>query len=117
MLNELKILIVEDEAIIALDLAMMVEDHGAVVDGPYGSVDKAKAHAGDIDVAILDVDLTGETVFPVADKLSEAGVPFLFHTGRKDCDILRRKYDGAPVLQKPALEEEIVGTIRHLMAA
>ena len=84
----LEILIVEDEVMLAHDLAFAMEDAGAEVIGPAYTLDQARGalegtdfHA---DAAILDVDLGGRDVFPVARTLVEMGIPFLFHTGHGD---------------------------------
>ncbi|WGH77755.1 response regulator [Jannaschia ovalis] len=103
MLNDLNILIVEDEALLAMEVSMTLEDHGADIVGPYSSVSSALADCDAADAAVLDVDLCGEPVFPLADRLKEQGVPFIFHTGRADLDTLRRRYgEEVKVLPKPA---------------
>ena len=97
------IMVVEDEALIALDLAMSLEEMGAEVLGPYGRVAAAMAACGSVDAAILDVDLCGETVFPLADRLRASGTPMLFHTARADTAALRDRYGpDIRILPKPA---------------
>ena len=85
MLKGRRLLIVEDEYMIAADLAWWLEDQGAEVVGPAGSVDEAialiAAEDGRLDGAVLDINLGHEPVFPVADRLLAAGVPFVFMTG------------------------------------
>lgn len=110
MLDEMNILVVEDEAIVALDLSMMLREQGAYITGPCATVDKAVAAVdGTINAALLDVDLRGKEVFPVADALRELGTPFVFHTGRYDITCLTDRYgDDVPVLIKPAGEEAII---------
>lgn len=81
------VLIVEDEYFIADDLRRIFEDQGARVLGPVGCVDEALAMIADtprIDGAVLDINLRHVMVFPVADALSERGVPFVFLTGYED---------------------------------
>ncbi|UWQ17644.1 response regulator [Jannaschia sp. M317] len=114
MLDDLNILIVEDEALVALDLSMMLEDCGAEVSGLCCTVEEAVAALGakDIDAAILDVDLRGKPVFPVADRLREMNLPFVFHTGRYDTKTLTDRYGDVPVLVKPAGEDSIVSALR-----
>ena len=112
MLDDLNILIVEDEALIALDLAMTLEDAGADISGPCMTVANALAKAGDVDLAVLDVDLRGEDVFPVADRLLLSGTPFIFHTGRQDLEVLRERYGSAvTIMEKPARSEVLVTTL------
>jgi CheY-like chemotaxis protein len=109
MLDDMKILIVEDEALVALDLSMILEERGAAVAGAYGTVEEAcDAVTEGLDAAILDVDLHGRLVFPVADRLREMGTPFVFHTGRYDLETLRERYGDVTVLSKPAGDEAIV---------
>ncbi|MGB3406979.1 MAG: response regulator [Jannaschia sp.] len=117
MLNDLNILIVEDEGLVALDMSMILEERGARVAGPCGTVEEAvRAVVDGIDVAVLDVDLHGKPVFPAADRLREIGVPFIFHTGRYDTETLRQRYGDVPVLSKPAGDEALVAAIAEIAA-
>ena len=117
MLDDLNILVVEDEALVAVDLSMMLEDEGARVVGPCMSVGDALAYGAPVDAAVLDVDLRGEAVFPVADRLSREGKPFMFHTGRANLDELRARYGHAvPIVTKPSSPEEIVRTLTGAIA-
>ena len=92
LLQGRRILVVEDEYLIADAMQIALEGAGAVVVGPAPSVRKAlwllDADAG-VDCAVLDLNLGDEKVFPVADMLQARGVPFLFTTG----------YDAAAVPQ------------------
>jgi len=83
-LAECRVLIVEDEYMLADDLRMQLENVGAVILGPVGTLEDAIALIKDekvIDGAILDVNLRGETVSLAADLLLERHVPFVFTTG------------------------------------
>src|SRR3954453_2015126 len=75
--------VVEDEYLVALEVVDGLIDVGCVVVGPFASVQDALAAAkvGNVDLALLDVNVAGEMVFPVAYFLEEAGIPFLFATG------------------------------------
>ncbi|PWJ14448.1 response regulator [Jannaschia seohaensis] len=118
MLNDMNILVVEDEALVALDISMILEERGAAVCGPCGTIEEAyKAIDREIDAAILDVDLHGRSVFPVADRLREKGTPFVFHTGRYDTETLEKRYGGVPVLEKPAGDDAIVKMLARLRGA
>ena len=115
MLDDLNIMVVEDEALLAVDLSMTLEDEGAHVAGPCYSVSAAMADRSDIDAAILDVDVRGTSVFPYADRLQAEGTPFVFHTGRADLEELRMRYGAeVPILTKPSRPEDVV---RRLKAA
>jgi CheY-like chemotaxis protein len=95
--------VVEDEYMIAVDLARALEDLGATVIGPAASVADALALvAGEsaLDLAILDVNLGVEKVFPVADDLRARGVPFIFATGY-DQWLVPSAYADAPRFDKP----------------
>ena len=80
---EKRILVVEDEALIALQIEMDIEDVGYSVAGTCMSLAESLKFIEnkEIDGAILDVDLRGIDVFPAAEKLLEKDIPFVFHTG------------------------------------
>jgi CheY-like chemotaxis protein len=98
-----RLLIVEDEYTVATDLARDFEEAGAHIIGPAGSVRDAlhllSGH-GDIDGAVLDIQLHEETVFPVADALMQRGVPFVFATGYESW-VIPQHYSGIPRCEKP----------------
>lgn len=112
------ILLVEDEALIAMELEFGLEQLGAVVYGPIPNLVKARAAAaeGSFDAAILDVDLGGEDVFPVARELQEREVPFVFHTGHGQRFELTRDFPNAPVFKKPMSGEELARGVARLLA-
>jgi CheY-like chemotaxis protein len=111
-----RILVVEDEMIVAWLLEDMLADLGCAVVGPAGSVNQALAmiDAEAIDVAVLDVNLNGQTSYPVADALAARGVPFVFSTGY-DRDRLLDGYRAFPVLQKPYHLSELGDTLAKLL--
>jgi CheY-like chemotaxis protein len=97
------ILVVEDEYVIATELAQSLEDLGAVVVGPAGSVGDALtlvSEGAPIDAALLDVNLGSERVYPVADILQAQGVPYIFTTGYEGWTI-PAPYSAAPWCEKP----------------
>lgn len=115
-----RILVVDDQALIALDLQAELEDRGAVVVGPYfglASAMNAIVVGGGIDAAILDVDLGDGDVFPLADRLTEGGVPFVFHTGHGDLDELQARYGQVTVLLKPSRPQDVASHLRSAIAA
>lgn len=101
-LQGLRVLVVEDEALVAMLVEDMLADLGCEVIGPAGSVRAALEILGreTPQAAILDVNLGGEPVYPVADALMKAGVPFVLATGYGEAGVAEA-YRGAPVLQKP----------------
>lgn len=83
-LHNCRILVVEDEYMLAEELHFELSDAGAIVLGPVGYIEDALDQARSeqhIDGGILDVNLGGEMIFPVADLLAQRGVPFVFTTG------------------------------------
>lgn len=111
-------LVVEDEALVALDLALMLEDAGARVLGPEPDEQRAMrridgALAGEgVCAAVLDVNLGGHTCGGVATRLREVGVPFVLHTGEWRAEGELVEALGAPVVPKPAPE----GAVLHALA-
>jgi CheY-like chemotaxis protein len=101
-LKDRRILIVEDETMIAMLLEEMLADLGCIVVGPARDVAMAleAVNTEQIDCAILDLNLRGERADPVADALVARGVPFIFATGYGESGIDPR-FKNAPVLQKP----------------
>jgi CheY-like chemotaxis protein len=97
-----RVLVVEDELMIAMLVEDMLADLGCSVVGPAHELASALelAKGGGIDAALLDVNLAGQPVFPVADALRARGVPSIFSTGYGEAG-LRDVDAGAPVLQKP----------------
>lgn len=107
------VLVVEDEVIIALDLSETVRDMGYRVEGPYAN----KGHAFIAidqempDFAILDVMTADGEIFPLADVLTEAGVPIIFHSGHiTECEIAKR-YPTAQTAAKPCPPDKLMGMI------
>jgi PAS domain S-box-containing protein len=104
----LSVMLVEDEALVAMAVNELMTDFGFLVVGPFGRVSEATAalKKGGIDAAILDINLGGELVYPLADKLVEAKVPFIFVTGYGP-ESIDRRFAGIPVLQKPVEREAL----------
>jgi len=111
-----RVLIMEDEFIVALDLSDMAEDLGFCVDGPFATVSEGtEAIARNRpDAAILDVQLADGEVFPLADVLNRLGVPIIFHSGHADNGRLLARYPDASSAGKPCPAELIAG---HLVRA
>ncbi len=99
-----RILVAEDNAIIAFDMASLLRDAGAEVLGPATTLKAALAFAKDavLNCAVLDVNLGRETVFSAAHVLKERGVSMIFHTGCRESERLKQEWPGAQVLTKPA---------------
>lgn len=104
-LRDQRVLIVEDEALMAMELNRLLTDAGALVVGPAGGVEEALGliAARPIDRAVLDVNLGGRLVTPVAEALAERAIPFIYLTGYSDPGV-----DGAPILRKPLNPEALL---------
>lgn len=107
-LQGLRVLVVEDEALVAMLIEDMLGDFGCQVLGPAGSIRQAldAIERDPPDAAILDVNLGGEPVYPVADALRRCGAPFVLATGYGEMGVAEG-YRDAPVLQKPFQESEL----------
>lgn len=96
-----RVLVVEDEMMIAMMIEDMLAEIGCEVIGPANRIDAALALVdSDIELALLDVNLAGEVVYPVADRLRARGVPVIFLTGYGNVGVDPRYRDCA-VLAKP----------------
>ncbi len=113
----LRVLVVEDEMMVSMLIEDMLADLGCQVIGPASRLDEAfdLARTDDLDCAILDVNLGGQPIFPLADLLRERGQPFAFATGYGDAG-LRDIDRGAPVLQKPFREGDLARVLGELTA-
>ena len=104
----LRVLVVEDEAAISLLLEDMLLDFGCEVIGPVArlamALDKVDREA--VDLAILDVNVAGEAIYPVAESLQKKGVPFVFSTGYGSAGI-KDAFRDRPVLQKPFAQHDL----------
>jgi CheY-like chemotaxis protein len=116
-----RILVVEDEYFIAEILEGWLREAGAVVIGPVPSVKRAleliQEEGAALDAAVLDVNLgRGETAYPIAARLNEIGVPYLFATGdvRIIDDPMHRE---RPRLAKPIATAHLLRTLEQLLAA
>jgi PAS domain S-box-containing protein len=109
-----RVLVVEDEALVAMELTQILTAAGAQVIGPVGDIENALAlvEAGGIDRALLDVNLSGRRVTPVASALARKAIPFVYLTGYQEPDV-----EGGPVLRKPASAALLLGTLAGQMAA
>jgi CheY-like chemotaxis protein len=101
-----RIMIVEDEALVALMVEDLLTDFGCQISGSFGAVDEALNYLKDavapppaLDGAVLDVNIGGTMVFPVAERLRAAGIPFVFATGYGA--LPRKGFEEITVLNKP----------------
>jgi DNA-binding response OmpR family regulator len=113
----IRVLLVEDDVMICLLFEDMLLELGCEIIGPASDVrratDLARSHEG-IDVAILDVHLAGQLVFPVADILAERGVPFLFATGL-GVGGLPVEWQGHQTVQKPMSMQQLADSLGNTL--
>jgi CheY-like chemotaxis protein len=112
-----RVLVVEDEFFLADDLVQAITQLGAEVLGPVPTRDEALdllATAGPIDLAVLDINLEDEAVYPVADLLVARGVPFLFATGYSRA-LVPTQYQHVPRWEKPFDAQTLAQALPRLM--
>jgi CheY-like chemotaxis protein len=112
-----KVLVVEDESLVAMLLETMLEDMGCKVFGTAARVDEAlDMIAGEArpDAALLDVNVAGQTVYPVAEALDRKGVPLVFSTGYGQGG-LAEGWEGRPTVQKPYTEAMIRDALMQVL--
>jgi CheY-like chemotaxis protein len=117
LLDGRRILVVEDEFVMALDLSDMLEELGGVVVGPVGRLAQglALAESEELAGAILDVNLGSGSSFALADRLLANDIPVIFATGY-EAMMLPDRFAGLPRLTKPFSALEIERTFRRIFA-
>jgi len=115
-LKGLRILVVEDNFVVADALRFMLVGYGGVITAVVPSVERALAAiaADPADVAILDINLHGRSVVPFADHLIAEAVPFVFVSGYGDEDLLPEHLRAHPRFDKPVEAERLVGCLVEL---
>ena len=111
-----RVLIVEDEIVVALFLEDVLDEFGYQVAGVVTQLDDAMARDQDYDIALLDVHINGRNVFDFADMLAVRGIPFVFATGYGERGIPER-HRSSPVLQKPFQPDELKRILEDIMPA
>ena len=117
--TEARVLLVEDEALVAAETAARLEEAGHVVAATVSSLQEALSAAGDadIDVAVLDVNLGGELSFPVADLLRARGLPFVFVTGYQPEGLIPDRLSAAPVVRKPSTPGDLERALTEVLSS
>jgi CheY-like chemotaxis protein len=112
------VLLVEDEMIVSMLIEDMLADLGCTVVGPAFNLGDGMtlARSAQVDCALLDVNLGGERVFPLADLLQEKGARIVYATGYGRAG-LRAQDQARPVLQKPFREFELERTLAAVVAS
>lgn len=114
-LEGLRILVVEDEPIVAMCLEDILNELGCITVGPVARLCDGLelAEAAGLDAAILDINLGGERSIGIAEALRDRGVPFAFASGY---GAVPEGYEGQPLIEKPYREAEVVSALTLLMA-
>lgn len=112
-LHGLRLLVVEDEYMVATHIEMLLENCGCEVVGPVATLSKALelVEAGHIDGALLDANLNGVSSAPIADALDAGSVPFVVVTGYGQLDLATETLSAAPRLGKPFNNAEFEKTL------
>jgi two-component SAPR family response regulator len=117
-LKDKKVLIVEDQYLIAADLSRVLTRLGGLIVGPVASNEEARDELkkGAVDLAFLDINLDEQMVFPLADELDRRGIPFVFATGH-DAAFLPDRFRSKLRLEKPFTTQEVLDALRRLNPA
>ena len=115
-LTGLRILVAEDEYFIASDTARQLEEAGAMIVGPFATLQQVEdqVERDGFDVALLDIRLDQDLVFPAADMLQQTGVPVAFLTGYDEA-FLPPRFEGVPLCRKPCGERSLIAMIGELV--
>jgi len=118
LLTDALVLVAEDEAFIALDLALAIEDAGGEVIGPAASVKEALAliDGRTVTAAILDVNLADQDISPVAEVLLTLGIPVILQTGIEAPPELMARFPDLVVHIKPCVAAKLVAELVTLIA-
>ena len=116
-LDGLRVLVVEDEMLVSMLVEDMLAEFGCDIVGPAPDLEQAMSLANDaeLDAAILDVNVGGRQIFPVADQLKARGIPFAFASGYGEAGLVEA-HRGAPVLQKPFRQGDLERVLKELAA-
>jgi PAS domain S-box-containing protein len=108
-----RIMLVEDEVLLGMLMRDMITEMGCFVAGPYCSVSEAMvaSEGQQFDAAVLDVNLGGEHVYPLAAELTRRGVPCIFVTGYDD-EAIDERFTQLPILQKPVSRKGLEPVLR-----
>lgn len=112
-----KILIAEDEMIIAFDLCDTVEEAGFRVEGPHSGISSAMLafQKEKPALAILDVDLADGDVFGLAETMAAEHVPIIFHTGSLSSEEVEARFPGARTLFKPVPPSAMLEAVSDIL--
>ena len=120
--SPLRILVVEDELLVAMNLEETLGDLGYEVIGPFPTLAEARVALDcelreGLDGCVLDVNVRGELIFPLARDLQAHGVPVVFCTGYAETGLIPAFFDQTPKVAKPYTDEALKTALEHALAA
>jgi DNA-binding response OmpR family regulator len=117
-LSGVRVLVVEDDSLLAMDLEGILAGAGAVVVGLCQTLDEAmrRADAADFAVAVLDFALGPETASPIARRLVNRGVPFVLYTGKSRHEPGLAEWRDCSIVEKPASPRALVSAVRSVLS-
>jgi CheY-like chemotaxis protein len=116
MISGLRVLVVEDEPVVAEDIAEMIREAEGEVVGPCASVQNARALLKDnraVDAAVLDVNLKDGTITPILESLWARGIPTVVYTGGAVPEDVRRRHPDLIALSKPVRPARLIAELRR----
>lgn len=118
-LTGIQVLVVEDNPLVSLGIVETITAAGAELIGPFGTLDQSIAVAteGMFDVALLDVDLGGVAVWPVARIIHERNIPIVLLTGFSDATARPEEFKDVPILRKPYDSHRLISKLHRLTTA
>ncbi len=112
LLEGLRVLVLEDEFLIAMDVEQLCRDHGAEDVAIARSIEEAEDETTtSFDVAIIDVYLNNISTFPFAARLQAKETPFVFASGYTDLEEMQRQFPGVTVVGKPYAGDELIRSV------
>jgi DNA-binding response OmpR family regulator len=117
-LSGVRVLVVEDDTLLAMDLEETLVDAGAIVVGVCQTLDEGMARANDDDfaVAVLDFSLGPDNVSPLARRLVRRGLPFVLYTGKSRSEPSLAEWTDCQIVEKPAPPRVLLSALRNAMA-
>lgn len=114
-----RILVAEDELIVAFDLCDTVAEAGFEIEGPHAGISDAMLafQKEKPDLAILDIELDDGIVFPLAQKLADENVPIIFHSGRHSREEVQERFPHAKTLAKPCPPAAMIQAVNQVLEA
>jgi len=113
-----RVLVVEDEFLLLLELERILSEAGAKIVGLCRTTEQAHRHLrrDELHVAVLDFQLFRETSESVAHELSRRGTPFVFYTGQAGTDLISSQWPRCKIISKPGQPEKLVAAVASLIS-